>query len=40
MNLSHPLLTPPNLPRQPLAAFPVLRERGVEFPLVVGYLDL
>ena len=38
VNLSHALLYPPNLPREPVSAFPVLLGRGVELPLVVGYV--
>jgi hypothetical protein len=38
VNLSHALLYPPNLPREALSAFPALLGRGVELPLVVGYV--
>ena len=36
LNLSNPLLYPPNLPRKPLSAFPVLLGRRIKFPLIVG----
>lgn len=36
LHLRHPLLHPPNLPLQPLSAFPVLLGRGIKLPLVIG----